>query len=270
MTKRIDIQIEKQIRDLYNTGIGTNKIAVDLGIHRSTVQKYLKLSNTKLRKKSPQFLYNIDFFSNYSAESCYWAGFIMADGNIRSDRETLGIHLNKKDQEHLIKFKNAINGQTIIQENVDNSVAIFINGPWFPKQLKNNFLILPKKSLIATFPLQIPKHFYHHFIRGVYDGDGSITIKFVDIPYITFTGTRDILVNIETIINDHTNVKLKSRNVVPPLQDHHNGSVYQISYSGKNAAIILNWLYYDSTENTRLSRKYDIWNNIKDKYAILC
>lgn len=42
---------------------------------------------------------------------------------------------------------------------------------------------------------------------------------------------------------------------VPPIQNPING-VGQISYSGKNAKQILDWLYKDSDYLTRLDRKY--------------
>ena len=33
------------------------------------------------------------FFDTYTPESCYWAGFIAADGYIRDDRDATTIHL---------------------------------------------------------------------------------------------------------------------------------------------------------------------------------
>lgn len=35
---------------------------------------------------------------------------------------------------------------------------------------------VPNKSLILTFPRTIPDNLIHHFIRGYFDGDGSVFI----------------------------------------------------------------------------------------------
>ena len=234
---------------MYNDGIGTMEISKTLNLHRGMIQRLIKKSNIKLRKASPRSHYNVHFFSSYTRENCYWAGFIMADGYIR--RTCLHIKLSVKDQEHLQKFLNTINSNYIIR-NYDNNCNVDISGPWFLNDLKQNFGIVTRKTFISTYP-NIPAEFDKDFIRGLFDGDGCITLT--TCPSINFVGTKEILTSL-THKFKNLGVKLKSGNEYPPFQQT-NKNIGSIHYSGKNAKLILDWLYSDSTNEYRLNRKYE-------------
>ncbi len=103
MPNKIDEKIEKDIIDLYNDGYGTMEISQKCGVHRATVQRVLQRNNIDLRKRTPVH-YDIHFFDEYNENSCYWAGFIAADGYVRSDRAAVTIHLASADYEHLLKL----------------------------------------------------------------------------------------------------------------------------------------------------------------------
>lgn len=236
-----------KMTQLYNDGIGTNTIAKVLNKHRSTIQKWLMRSNIPLRKASPRHKYNINFFSHYTPESCYWAGFIMADGCIRET--TLHIKLANKDREHLQKFLNAIQSDYPINGTIYSTVDI--SGQWFLSDLKNNFGIIPRKTFVTKFP-NIPVNMRPHFIRGLIDGDGSICLT--SCPTLSLVGTTELLTEISSIFST-LGVKLKSGNLTPPIQVK-NKNIGHMSYSGKNAKLILTWLYANSTPSTRLDRKY--------------
>lgn len=231
---------------LYESGIGTNEIATIFHHHRSTIQKWLKKSSIKLRKRSPTYHYNNKFFSKYTPESSYWAGFIMADGCIR--RTTVHIKLANKDKPHLQKFLDAINSNYNI--NGREYCTVDISGQWFIQDLQTNFGIVPRKTFVTTYP-NIPSKFDSHFIRGLFDGDGSIT--YTTCPSINFVGTEELL-NALARKFKCLGVNLKSGNEYPPFQ-RTNGNIGSIHYSGKNAKLILDWLYQG--KNICLDRKYE-------------
>ena len=55
---------------------------------------------------------------------------------------------------------------------------------------------VPNKSLILTFPnkYQVPKNLINHFIRGYFDGDGSIyEYSKTHAGSISFIGTESVL-----------------------------------------------------------------------------
>jgi hypothetical protein len=238
---------------LYHDGVGTNEIAKRLHLHRSTIQQWLKKSSIKLRKRTPQHHYDVHFFSTYTPESCYWAGFIMADGCIR--RTCLHIKLANKDREHLQKFLDCIHADYKIKGK--DYCTIDISGPWFLEDLKNKFGIVPRKTFIAKYP-RIPSNMDKHFIRGILDGDGCITKT--TCPTINFTGTEELMTSLTHKFNP-LGIHLKSGNKYPPLQ-RKNKNIGQIHYSGKNAKRILDWLYHNSIPQLLLDRKYQRYQEL--------
>ena len=242
-----------KILQLYESGIGTTAIAKTLHLHRSTIQKWLKKSSIKLRKRTPSHHYNIHFFSTYTKESCYWAGFIMADGCVR--RTCLHIKLANKDRGHLQKFLDCISANYQIKGKSYSTIDI--SGPWFLSDMKDKFGIVPRKTFIAKYPI-IPKKYHKDFIRGVMDGDGCIT--YTTCPTLNFTGTKELLTEISYIFKS-IGVKLKSGNEVPPIHIS-NKNIGQVHYSGKNAKIILDWLYRGTIESERLTRKYNRYKEL--------
>lgn len=124
------------------------------------------------------YKYDKQFFNKIdNEEKAYWAGFIAADGNVRKDFLKMRIELNIKDYSHLEKFKKSIQGNNPIRENIrpnNHSCYIDMNCKEACKAL-NNLGITPQKSLTLKINFDlIPKQLRHHFIRGYFDGDGSI------------------------------------------------------------------------------------------------
>ena len=124
------------------------------------------------------YTYNKKFFKEINTEEkAYWAGFIAADGNIRKDFLKMRIELNIQDYSHLEKFRKSINGDNPIRESIrpsNHSCYIDVNCKEFCLDL-NNLGIIPNKSLKLKINFDlIPKELRRHFIRGYFDGDGSI------------------------------------------------------------------------------------------------
>ena len=251
MTRRICDQKIEDIISMYNKGHGTMYIAHNLNISRVTVQKYLLKGGITLRKTSPRFVYDINFFDRYNDKSAYWAGFIAADGYIRPNRATLHIKLAIIDYNHLLKFCKEIQYHYIPKKAKNNSYCyIDVSGTWFVNGLKKNFDISSNKTKNVRIYDKIPKKYLSHFLRGYFDGDGCVT--YTSTSSISFSGASEMMLcQIKILFRDTLKIKLKSGNDSPPIK---NGK--QISYSGKNAYRILKWMYFGSEESTRLDRKY--------------
>lgn len=252
MIPRTNTKIIREIIELYNSGYGTMYIARSLSISRCTIQKYLMLNGIRLRKTSPRFHYNIKFFSKYDPISAYWAGFIAADGYIRKNRATLHIKLKKSDYPHLLKFCIAI-GYNAIPKIAKNGEYCYIDisGKWFIDDLKVKYKIAPNKTKNVNISENIPIKYLPHFIRGYFDGDGCISWS--TTSYISFVSASVRMLNqISCLFKNLLRIKLKSKNDTPPIMNHSS-----ISYSGKNAGIILKWMYKDSDDAIRLNRKHE-------------
>ena len=143
-------QIDK-ISNLYSNEIGTKRIAEILSLHPSTVQKHLKRLGVLKRKQ--KYKCNENFFSSYTPQSVYWAGFIIADGYVREGSNLLGIHLKQTDREHLQKFLSTIESNHPIYDDVHvGAVCIQIHNGKIKQDLFENFQVIPRKSKIAQYP----------------------------------------------------------------------------------------------------------------------
>lgn len=129
--------------------------------------------------------YNVNdsFFNELNEKSAYWLGFIYADGYISKTENCIRITLSVKDEDHLLKFKKDIISESPITYHMNRysekypltkKARISI----FSKQIKEQLRLLgcsSAKSLTCSFPA-ISRELIPHFIRGYFDGDGSVYI----------------------------------------------------------------------------------------------
>jgi len=276
-TKEITSEIRSFVLSEYQRGVGTCEIAAQLGVKRWVPWRVLSQAGVKMRRKSVyKKKYNQQFFDTYTPESAYWAGFILADGNITRDSSLLQISLSQVDEFHLLKFCQAIELESKLTKDND-CVRMSVSGKHICKSLAANFGVHPRKSNICVFPEQIPEYLWSHFIRGIFDGDGSVTHgsyvnKSMEQKHniiINFTGSVELLNFLKSFFHEHINIVVKRSSMtgVPPTHIvGKNKQTGQIAYSGINAVAILDWLYAESDEATRLNRKYEKFQHLKEYY----
>jgi len=198
-----------------------------------------------------------DIFADVNNKSCYWAGFIAADGCLKPRNGVLSIGLSSKDKQHLIKFRQALACTNPITYRLNNGYGRndlqVTAANDLIKSLGLNFNITPRKSLILQPPRLILENYVRAFVRGYMDGDGYISQyggKNRPNTYIGFAGTREVLQWIKEKIQQCVDVGN------PSVYKHKNCNVHQLIFGGRQAERILDWLYIDSTQSTRLDRKY--------------
>jgi len=251
---------EEIINDYVNNYLGTMVLAAKYNVSRMTIQRYLKAANVKLRKNTAKIKVNHFYFSKYNKENSYWAGFILADGYIRTNKRfTLEIKLQKQDVNHLHKFKKSImfEGKIVERETYFN---ISISSPQLIKDLNENFGIYNKKSLTCTIIDKIPKKFLKDFIRGYFDGDGCISYTTIDT--ISFVGTEKTVDFIRNYFHCEVKIKLRSKEMPNMIK---NGNIFVINYSGISAFKCLRHMYKNSTQY--LDRKYLKYSGLIEKYS---
>lgn len=265
MPKKIDKSRSDVVIHLYKKGFGPKYISDKVGISRQTVFDILKRENEYLKDGFRPFknTYDISFFNSYNKESCYWSGFILADGNLRTGRKCLQIGLKKDDIGHLQKFSDAIKfAGTIykdIRKNGYKAVKLCVSGKWLCDDLNNNFDIYSKKSLTAKFTNKIPEEFLPDFIRGYFDGDGCIAIDKRDSSVIlSLVGTNNVLNSISVIFD-------KKISIITKVKKIKNAKIYEIRCQGEKAKKILDWIYSKSNIQTRLDRKYNLYEEFVKK-----
>jgi len=159
------------------------------GVSRVAVYDKLKKFDIKRRSKSqarleaqkqgklPQqyFYINEDFFSKWSADMAYVLGLFVTDGCIsKVENNSYRISLCLNDRELLGEVAKAMGSEhTIATSKYQKGLNIFIFGREKIAQDLIGLGMKPRKSYDLNFP-DVPKEYLRGFIRGVFDGDGSV------------------------------------------------------------------------------------------------
>jgi intein/homing endonuclease len=177
------------------------------------------------------------YFERIDTEhKAYWLGFLMADGYNNQKDGKIEITLKSSDRQMLDLFNNDIQSDYKISDKkigAYNACRITVRS----RQMSDNLAAhgcIQKKSLILKFP-DIRDDLVPHFIRGYFDGDGSITSREKSYNF-HIVGTKDFLEKCRGYIG-LSNTKLD-----------HKGESYDLRYGGrKNAETIYEYLYEAAT-----------------------
>lgn len=109
----------------------------------------------------------------------------------------------------------------------------------------------------------MPKNLYPHFVRGLFDGDGTIYVP-KDFKRISFQllGTYDLLHDIKNILPCNT-VK---NNISDRSQHKYKANVCAFKLTGEKAISIFEWMYKDAT--IFLDRKHKKYIDYKNSIII--
>lgn len=260
-------QIQYIIND-YNSNYSTTTLAKKFNTSPEAIRNLLRKNDVKILNLSQLKQLDYPRDSNYfekidSKDKAYWLGFLYADGYISQSNE-IRINLTKKDEEHLQKFYDAIKAtnhsikysQKVVKGKTYHTAYCNIRDKKMVEDLVKLGCV-NNKSLILTFPTerQVPMLYLSHFIRGYFDGDGSIHYtqsgKAKTPNYrINFLGTKDMLLNIRKYFNKEK-ISLEKR-----------GKIYSFSINGnRQIESVLEKIYENSTEEIELNRKKTIYNN---------
>lgn len=229
----------------------------------STVTRILKRNNVPIKTHKHNFNENI-FEVIDTEEKAYWLGFIYADGCvIKSDKEfKFEITLSTKDKMHLVKFNNFINGDSnIIKEQnkiYNNKVYSRVRWTVSNKKLCSDLIkngVVPRKTYTLTFPSEeiLPEKLVSHFIRGFFDGDGSISTKETSTStlMVQLIGTKSMLKECLNRIKISTTL-INNNSVTDPDLCH-----FQLKVA--KSIKFLQYIYNNAT--IYLDRKYSLWQN---------
>ena len=146
------------------------------------ILKYAPGKNPNSHKKGRRkYSVNDSFFSEPNEVNSYYAGFIAADGCIRSNNSEksryLIFGLSIKDKEWLEHFANDIEFTGPITEYTFRGkkyVRMSINSKQICDDLEKNFNITPRKTATLIPPPLTETNLIDSFICGYIDGDGYI------------------------------------------------------------------------------------------------
>lgn len=243
------INIEAVINQI-RSGMSLRDIAASLTINRMTLSAKLK----KLGLDKKLITFNEHFFHEVDDEQkAYWLGFIMADGCVsRTHRDKLAIVAAIKDAHHLLKWHKAINSSLRLYDRGDGAVTSQHYSTAMCNDLER-YGCVPRKSLILQFP-EINERLLHHFVRGYFDGDGSVGLKnkkqATPQLRVSFVGTANFLESLSLLIG--------TTNVLRPTGNNKLTKCLEIA-GNKKAQAIYEWMYKDAT--VWLERKREVFDS---------
>lgn len=205
------------------------------------------------RKK--QYSVDSDFFSKIDTEAkAYLLGFLYADGYVTGGN-SIGLSLATVDLSHVEKFRSDIqatypihNYETETSYGLAKYSRLLVNDKKMYSDLVNHGLV-ERKTNIIVFPEKsiLPEHI-HHFIRGYFDGDGSMSGLKKDTYCIKICGTESILRAFESYFPIGDNER--------KLYQRKEGQIVRsLDISGKyQIKACIEYMYKDAT--VYLDRKY--------------
>lgn len=181
-----DLELYNKARQLYIDGYSMKAARNAVGIPVSVAQgfkNYLARTGLKIKSLSEvaSFVEDHNFFSNIDTEvKAYLLGFFAADGHIEKradyDSYTLRVGVNMKDVHILMLYNNFItNNRSAVSINKHNIASIAITSKKIGEDLLNLGFDSNKTKSWTKIP-KLPNDMYRHFIRGYFDGDGSVML----------------------------------------------------------------------------------------------
>ncbi len=236
--------------NFFKQGMSLVKISKNLKFDRETVTRWIKQEGLEIKLSNKHNVNSNIFECIDSEEKAYWLGFIFADGYV-SDNNRFEVSLKLSDKKHLIKLKEFLEFSGNLYED-SYRIRLCLSD----KKLVCDLIKLgciPRKSLILKYP-NIPKELQHHFIRGYFDGDGSINNSDKWSLGLSIIGTNDFLKNILDKVDIKATRKVKNSK----------GSQFTFYFqlSGDNARKFLKIIYANSS--IYLERKKERY----DKHSI--
>lgn len=260
---------------MINSGHSLIEIAEKLHTDKNTIKNISIENKLKItRGKIQRDLKNQNFVDNYfenidTEEKAYFLGLIYSDGNVREHNGGYFLNLELKREDRYIleklasEFKcgNKIydrNRKTNFGESCTSSFTTCNSKKMFDDLSKFN--IVPNKShttesFCDNIEELIPFHLIKHFLRGLIDGDGTISKR-----YTTNQNAISIYQNEIQFCYDFNRllkIAIDDENLHENIVINKVSGVYNLRYRRINDVCkICNFLYKDAT--IYLKRKYNL------------
>lgn len=262
---------EEEKCKILDTYLTTKLTVKDIGkqykLTKRSMTTLLKHFGIDSRKKN-RYTLNEDFFQEINTEQqAYWLGFLFADGFVGDQAYNNIVFSQAFNNKWAIShFANAIDfsgelryvepGRAGGYSSDQPHYVINFSSKKMVQDL-NNLGLSHKKENRTKIPETIPEYLIHHFIRGIFDGDGSISYSLKSNTIhssrnVSFVGNQSLMQDISQWFNlQKTNLN----------NCNHSDKVKYLQYGSKNDIMsVFLKLYQDAT--IFLPRKFFRWSFI--------
>ena len=213
------------------------------GVPNPAFSEVLRGNKYRLNKPpgNKKYSVNKDFFKYVNnAEVAYWLGYIAADGHVAKNNRLFQI--TSIDEEQIYKLIDSLksNHKVSIKEPREPShKRIYTLGIYdrdFVKRLIEQGII-NNKTYKLKYPYQINNENMKHYIRGYFDGDGSITTSRRSIQF-NLVGTYALISGVTCF--------LKGKGIIKSDSFRKDGNIFRLQRSQNQAIQFLNYIYEKS------------------------
>lgn len=188
-------QIESIVVDNYvNKKFGQLKSGRQFGLSDRTVKNILLKNNIQIRnlhesicvanqtndRTTQHYEKNPNFFKEENSNMAWLLGFLASDGNISKNGNRIRIELSVVDKEILKRIKEIVKIENPIKIRENKRGFVLASLDWSCAEHKKDlekYNIIPQKTYTLLPPTKLNEKFYIDYIRGYFDGDGTINLN---------------------------------------------------------------------------------------------
>lgn len=251
----------------YNKGMSLAGCNRKYGFSIPYIKNLLVENNIHIRTRNEQNRFNPQnqrkyevndyYFSTQTNNSCYLLGFLAADGCVYAKNNVIKLCLSSIDKDFLTCVNREIESNFPIHDYISKdgyaNSELRISSNQIKKDLAQ-YNIIPKKTYSFNFPEKIKEEFYLDFIRGYFDGDGTICKAGNSIRFSICAYNKEILVKIIDIFYKFGIPKVN-------IYQYNDKHLYYFQYSTQSVKKIYN-LLYSQKDCLCLSRKKDKFESL--------
>lgn len=260
---------KNEIKDLYLSGLSTNDLSRKYNLDNKVIWKFLVQIGVSVRPVRKNH-FNENFFEKIDTEEkAYCLGLMFTDGWVSTKLDYAGIQMT--DLDVIEKFACAVGYTGSIKTILPRKPSGIIYNQYGQRQIypflnmyrlnlsskimKKDLIncgCIPKKSLILKYPTCVTEDLTKHFIRGVLDGDGSISGNTICI-----SGCKDFLDGVNNVIELNCGFSFKR---------YQNINIWNYMTSKiENTRKFLNFVYKNAS--IYMNRKFNKAKEFYEKYG---
>lgn len=243
---------ETQLRALIAQGLSPEKMADTFGCCFLTVYNRIAQLGIPYGIYCPQ-VFAVDLSKPYTPELAWFAGWVASDGHVRGNRVT--VELQEKDVELLTRLQTVLLPDRLADRVRSDAAtrSINLNDKKLATMLRTAYAI-PEgaKSYTISMPMLPTEECYRMFVRGVFEGDGSLYAYKKGICFTIVSASERFIDGIIATIKTYTGVTLNKN-----IQSLPTGKkmFFARKYRPIEVSAVASWLYIGHRDLV-LSRKF--------------
>ncbi len=235
-------------------------LGVEYDVHPTSILGCLRRNDEKSRKtKENQYDLDEHFFDCIDTEEkAYFFGILYADGNTNRDAPKIVLSLQEDDRYLVEKLNSLVSKDRPVRKRGPSGYGSDkeqFQLEMYSQHMKDvlvGYGMVPAKSLVKVFPpviMSASEDIQRHFIRGYFDGNGSVGIykrkgrvNGFTTP-VTIVSTKEMCEGIQTVISKHLLV-----NSYIHQQSGVEVNTWRLTIQGsEDVKDLLKWMYKDAT-----------------------